>query len=80
MERVSWVWFPSVGVEKQVIEGFTHPQFLLKVSDRNSMVSPQLEGRATKIYNCVQGEFGEVKQKKKKKGRLATVVSLGANP
>ena len=27
---------------------------------------PQLEGPATKIYNCVQGEFGEIKQKKKK--------------
>ena len=26
----------------------------------------QLEGRATKIYNCVQGGFGEIKQEKKK--------------
>ena len=38
---------------------------------------PQLEGRATKIYNCVQGRFGEIKQEKKR--RLATVVSPGAN-
>ena len=37
---------------------------------------PQLEGPATKIYNCVQAGFGEIKQKKK---RLATVVSPGAN-
>ena len=29
---------------------------------------PQLEGRATKIYNCVQGGVGEIKQKKKKIG------------
>ena len=29
---------------------------------------PQLEGRATKIYTCVQGSFGEIKQKKKKIG------------
>ena len=36
---------------------------------------PQLEGHATKIYNCVQAGFGEIKQKK----RLATVVSPGAN-
>ena len=28
---------------------------------------PELEGRATKIYNCVQGWFGEIKQKKIKK-------------
>ena len=28
---------------------------------------PQLEGPATKIYNCVLGGYGEVKQKKKKK-------------
>ena len=28
---------------------------------------PQLEGPAAKIYNCVQGGFGETKQKKKKK-------------
>ena len=53
----------------------------------------QLEGRATKIYNYAPGGFGEIKQKKKKdwqqllaqvpilkkKGRLATLVSLGAN-
>ena len=26
---------------------------------------PQLEGPATKIYNCVLGGFGEIKQKKK---------------
>ena len=26
---------------------------------------PQLEGPTTKIYNCVLGEFGEKKQKKK---------------
>ena len=39
---------------------------------------PQLEGPATKIYNYVPGGFGEIKQKKKKK-RLATVVSSGAN-
>ena len=38
---------------------------------------PQLEAHATKIYNCVQAGFGEIKQKKKK--RLATVVSPGAN-
>ena len=38
---------------------------------------PQLEGPATKIYNCVQRGFGEIKQKKKK--RLATVASPGAN-
>ena len=24
---------------------------------------PQLEGPATKIYNCVSGGFGEIKQK-----------------
>ena len=28
-------------------------------------IIPQLEGPATKIYNCVQGGFGEIKQKKK---------------
>ena len=39
---------------------------------------PQLEGHATKIYNCVQGGFGEIKQEKKK--RLTTVVSPGAKP
>ena len=27
----------------------------------------QLEGRAAKIYNCVPGGFGEIKQEKKKK-------------
>ena len=41
---------------------------------------PQLEGPATKIYNYVQGRFGEIKQEKQnKKRRLATVVSSGAN-
>ena len=30
---------------------------------------PQLERPATKIYNYVPGEFGEIKQKKKKKRR-----------
>ena len=39
---------------------------------------PQLEGHATKIYNCVQRWFGEIKAENKKK-RLATVVSPGAN-
>ena len=29
---------------------------------------PQLEGPATKIYNYVQGELGEIEQEKKKKG------------
>ena len=38
---------------------------------------PQLEGPTTKIYNYVLGGFGEKKQKKKR--RLATVVSSGAN-
>ena len=41
---------------------------------------PQLEGPTTKIYNYVLGGFGEEKAEKKKKGRLATVVSSGANP
>ena len=40
---------------------------------------PQLEGPTTKIYNYVLGEFGEEKQTEKKKRRLATVVSSGAN-
>ena len=38
---------------------------------------PQLEGATTKIYNCVLGGCGEKMQKKKR--RLATVVSSGAN-
>ena len=40
----------------------------------------QLEGPTTKIYNYVLGgeRFGEKNQEKKKK-RLATVVSSGAN-
>ena len=48
-------------------------------SIRQAMLShmSQLEGPATKIYNYVPGGFGEKKQKKKK--RLATVVSSGAN-
>ena len=41
---------------------------------------PKLEGPAIKIYSYVQEGFGEIKQKKKrKKKRLATVVSPGAN-
>ena len=42
---------------------------------KTEMDIPQVEGPATKIYNYVQGGFGEIKQKK----RLATVVSPGAN-
>ena len=38
---------------------------------------PQLEGHTTKIYNYVLGGFGEKKQKRKR--RLATVGSSGAN-
>ena len=39
---------------------------------------PQLEGPTTKIYNYVLGGLGEKRYGKKKK-RLATVVSSGAN-
>ena len=40
---------------------------------------PQLEGHATKIYNYIQGVVWGDKAERKKK-RLATVVSPGANP
>ena len=40
----------------------------------------QPEGPTTRIYNYILRDFGEKKQKNKKKiGRLATVVSSGAN-
>ena len=39
---------------------------------------PQLEELATKIYNYVLAGIWEIKPEKKKK-RLATVVSSGAN-
>ena len=39
----------------------------------------QLEGPTSKIYNYILGGFGEKKQKGRKKRRLATVVSSGAN-
>ena len=32
---------------------------------KNPLFIPQLEGHATKIYNCVQGVLGEIKQEKK---------------
>ena len=39
---------------------------------------PQLKGPATKIYNCVQGGFGEIKLGKKKKDwqQLLAQVSI----
>ena len=42
---------------------------------------PQLEGPATKIYNCVQGGFGEIKAEKKKDWRqlLAQVPIFKTN-
>ena len=40
---------------------------------------PHLEGPTTKIYNYVLGGVFGVKQQEEKKGRLATVVSAGAN-
>ena len=41
---------------------------------------PQPEGPATKIYNYVWEEiWGDKAEKKNKIGRLATVVSSGAN-
>ena len=62
---VSLVWF--LGVDMAPLSG--HAEAASHV--------PQLEGPATKIYNYVLGGFGEDKQKKKK--RLATVASSGAN-
>ena len=39
---------------------------------------PQLEGPATKIQ-LHRGGFGEIKQEKKERRRLATLASSGAN-
>ena len=38
---------------------------------------PQREGPATKIYNYVQGAFGEIKQEKKKENILLTKFLFG---
>ena len=64
------LWHPRV----RILGGTWH---CLSRYDEAVSHSPQLEGHATKIYNCVQGGFGKIKQKKKK--RLASVVSPGAN-
>ena len=78
-----WGW-PRGGVVKfmcslSVAQGFTgsdpgHGCGTAHQAIEAASHTAQPEAFTTRIYNCVLGDFG-----KEKKGRLATVVSSGAN-
>ena len=58
------------------------PRVLLVRSSGHAEVAshvPQLEGPTPRIYNYVPGGFGEKKAERKRKKKMATVVSSGAN-